>query len=189
MNHREPPHLPMGARRALHCLSLLLLPALVPSPMPAVGRQRTSLGVVADCQEGEQSPYLPLVGAPPLRFQDNSPPPDLSAKPPSAAPPQPHLTQAESSVKMANSAASTSVPAPKPPETNARDATPGSTEPAKAEPVTILPDTVRPQVQAEDFLPFFLIPGTTSKSEGQVPAAPQPGQLPPSTATYTQTPR
>jgi hypothetical protein len=55
--------------------------------------------------------------------------------------------------------------------------------------VTIIPDTVRPQVQAEDFLPFFLIPGTTSKPDGQVPAAPQPGQMPPSTATYTQTPR
>lgn len=177
----------MGARRALHCLSLLLLPALVPSSMPAVGRQRTSLGVAAGCQDGEQSPYLPLVGPPPLRFQDVSPPPELSAKPPAAAPPQPHLTQAESTVKMANSAASNSIPAPKQPDANAKDATAEGTEPPKVEPVTILPDTVRPQVQAEDFLPYFLIPG--AKSDGQVPAAPQPGQLPPSSATYTQTPR
>jgi hypothetical protein len=188
MNHREPPHLPMGARRALHCLSLLLLPTLVPSSMPAVGRQRSSLGVAADCQEGEQSPYLPLVGPPPLRFQDASPPPDLSAKPPAAAPPQPHLTQAESTVKMANSAASNSAPALKPPEANAKDAISESTEPSTSEPVTIIPDTVKPQVQAEDFLPYFLIPGTT-KSDGQGPSGPQPGQLPPSTATYTQTPR
>jgi hypothetical protein len=187
MNHREPPHLPMGARRALHCLSLLLLPALVPSSMPAVGRQRTTLGAAADCQDGDQSGYLPLVGPPPLRFQDVSPPPDLSAKPPAAAPPQPHLTQAESTVKMANSAASNSVPAPKQPDANAKDATPEVTEAPKVEPVTILPDTVRPQVQAEDFLPYFLIPG--AKSDGQVPASPQPGQLPPSSATYTQTPR
>ena len=178
----------MGARRALHCLSLLLLPALVPSSMPAVGRQRTSLGVAADCQEGEQSPYLPLVGPPPLRFQDVSPPPDLSAKPAAAAPPQPHLTQAESTVKMANSAASSVVPAAKPPEANAKEATSESAETPKDPPVTILPDTVRPQVQAEDFLPFFLIPGNTAKSDGQVPAAPRPGQLPPSSATYIQTP-
>jgi hypothetical protein len=188
MNHREPPHLSMGARRALHCLSLLLLPALVPSSMPAVGRQRSTLGAAADCQDGEPSPYLPLVGPPPLRFQDVSPPPDLSAKPPAAAPPQPHLTQAESTVKMANSAASNSVPATKPPEAHAADATPESAEPPKPEPVTILPDTVRPQVQAEDFLPYFLIPGNPAKPGGPVPAAPQPGQLPPSSATYTQTP-
>jgi hypothetical protein len=178
----------MGARRALHCLSLLLLPALVPSPMPAVGRQRSSEGVAADCQDGEASPYLAQIGAPPLRFQEVAPPPDLSAKPPAAAPPQPHLTPAESSVNMANSAASNSVPAQKPPEDHAQEATPESAQPPKPEPVTILQDTVKPQVQAEDFLPFFLIPGA-AKPDGAVPAAPEPGRLPPSTATYTQTPK
>jgi hypothetical protein len=178
----------MGARKAFHCLSLLLLPALVPSGTAAGGRLRPLLEVHADVQEAEQLPYLPYLGAPPLRFTDAAPPPDVSARPPSAAPPQPHLTPAESSVGLANSAAATLVSGrqtteTRPPESNA--ATPDTAKPA---PVPILQDTVRPQVQAEDFLPFFLIPGA-AKTVGSAPPALQPGQQPPSTATYTETPK
>ena len=49
---------------------------------------------------------------------------------------------------------------------------------AKPIPPAILPDDTRPRVRAEDFLPYFRIPGV-----------PVPAQLPPSSATYTQTPR
>lgn len=61
---------------------------------------------------------------------------------------------------------------------------PGSTPspvPAKPGPSAILPDDTRTQIRAEDFLPFFQAPGAR-------PAA-APGTLPPSSATYTQTPK
>jgi hypothetical protein len=178
----------MGARRAFHCLSLLLLPALVPSGTAAGGRLRPLPEQHADIQEADPLPYLPCLGAPPLRFQDAAPPPDVSARPPASAPPQPHLTPAETSVGLANSAAASSASARRTTETHADDSNGSAYDPAKPAPVPILQDTVRPQVQAEDFLPFFLIPGS-AKTVGSPPAAPQPGQLPPSSATYTETPK
>ncbi len=188
MNQSEPPYLPIGARRAFHCLSLLLLPALVPSGTAAGGRLRPLLEAPAEIQEAEQLPYLPYLGAPPLRFRDAAPPPDVSARPPAAAPPQPHLTPAETSMAMANSAAATSASARPTTEAHAEPSNAAPPDTAKPAPVPILQDTVRPQVQAEDFLPFFLTPGA-AKAVGSVPQAPQPGQLPPSSATYTETPK
>ncbi|MEY2877757.1 MAG: hypothetical protein RLZZ15_137, partial [Verrucomicrobiota bacterium] len=44
MNHREPPQLPVGALRALRCLSLLLVPALVPRSAQSTPRARTAAG-------------------------------------------------------------------------------------------------------------------------------------------------
>jgi hypothetical protein len=188
MNQSEPPHLPMGARRAFHCLSLLLLPALVPSGTAAGGRLRPLLEAVADIQEAEPLPYLPYLGAPPLRFQDPLPPPDVTVRPAAAAPVHPHLTPAESSVGLANSAAASLGSEHRTTETHVDETNAAPPEPAKPAPVPILQDTVRPQVQAEDFLPFFLIPGS-AKTVGSVPSAPQPGPLPPSSATYTETPK
>ena len=100
----------------------------------------------------------------------------------------PALSPTENAVAQANVAAAHSAgPASAGPgETSANNFKPASEPtpapaptrtPAPAKPTSapIIPDDVRPAVRAEDFLPYFQIPGA---------AAPAP--LPPSTATYTQ---
>lgn len=201
MNHREPPHLPAGARRALRCISLLLVPALAPEAAPAFPRQRHFIGSGADGQGSDALPYLTYVGAPPLRFQQAAPPPDLVARPAAAAPPVPPLSPTESSVALANIAAarSTSASARMHDEAPVTDLKPEPTRvptPSKPAPRAILPDDTRSQVRPEDFLPYFQIPGS-AKSAGDVnvimPAnaftAPSSTTLPPSSATYTQSPK
>jgi hypothetical protein len=47
-----------------------------------------------------------------------------------------------------------------------------------------LPDDLRQPTRPEDFLPYFQLPGP-----GVNPGVPAPAPLPPSSATYTQTPR
>ena len=89
---------------------------------------------------------------------------------------------------MANSAAANLASAHPTTETRATDDNATQPEPPKPAPVPILQDTVRPQVQAEDFLPFFLIPGS-ARTTGSAPTAPEPGKLPPSSATYTESPK
>ena len=49
---------------------------------------------------------------------------------------------------------------------------PAVAQPSKPAPAAILPDDTRPVIRAEDFLPYFQVPGA----------------LPPSSATYTQSP-
>lgn len=205
MNHRETPHLPAGVRRALHCLSLLLLPALAPDGAQALPRSRPP-GSGPELRNPNALPYLPKVGAPPLRFQELAPPPDLASRPPAAAPPTPALSPTETSVALANAAAARStvvatqeaaerIEAPAPatpaPELSTKAAPPA---PAKTPPA-ILPDNARPTVRPEDFLPYFQIPGS-ARQAGDVtvivpsaPATPNPAQLPPSSATYRQTPK
>mgnify|MGYP001551269688 CR=1 FL=1 len=203
MNHREPPQLPVGARRVLRCLSLLLLPAMAPKTMFPLSRPRPLSGQPADLQELELAPYLPLVGPPPLRFQEELPPPDLVTHPAAGAPPTPALTPTESSVALANAAAAQSAstnsrPPVEVPAAAARPA-PKSTPsllppvaPAPETPPAILPDDARPTVRPEDFLPYFQIPGSATQPGDVnvlVPApraAPAPAPLPPSSATYIQ---
>lgn len=200
MNHREPPHLPAGARRILHCLSLLLLPALAPKTVLSLPRPRPASGSSIDAQEMEQSqsPYLPLVGAPLLRFQEATPPPDLVTRPAGAAPPTPALSPTESTVALENAAAAQSTagataPLPVEPPAPAPAVKPTPTAPAKPTPPAILPDDTHPPVRPEDFLPFFQIPGSATQPGDVnllVPApraAPAPAPLPPSSATYNQT--
>ena len=198
MNHREPPHLSAGTRRALHCLSLLLLPAMAPDGVHALPRSNSSQR--GNDRRADPLPYLPVTGAPPLRFQEAAPPPDLVARPAAAAPPTPALTPMETSVAQANAAAARSAtvsetPATTAPQTapDASVAKPSGTSPAKA-PAPILPDNARPAVHPEDFLPYFQIPGSAQSSSDVtlfVPAPktpPAPAPLPPSSATYRQTP-
>lgn len=189
MNHSEPPHLPVGARRALRFFSLLLLPALTPKAALSIPRSR---------QMGDgPAPYLIVLGAPALRFERPTPPPDLVTRPAAAAPPIPALSPAESTVAQANLAAANSavtriqheVPTQEPPAKS----TPHP--PAKNAPAAILPDDTLPSVRPEDFLPFFQIPGSASSTRTPgivVPASisSSPGIAPPpSSATYTQTPK
>ncbi len=199
MNHRESPPLSAGARRALRCLSLLLVPALAPDAAPAMPRSRHALGQGAGEHGGDSLPYLAMVGAPPLRFEKSTPPPDLVMRPAAAAPPVPSLTLTESSVALANEAAARSTAATtrgedEPQVTElpvAKEAAPPP--PPKPTPRAIIPDDTRPKVRPEDFLPYFQIPGSArSANEVNVimPASaltsPPPATLPPSTATYTQ---
>ncbi len=179
----------MAARRALHCLSFLLLPALLPESMLSGARARAAVGGRPDRRDAESAPYLPSLGAPPLRFREGADARDYASSPPAAAPPSPHLTRTESSVAQANqSAAHASLASA---EAAAKDAKADDPSNPKTTPVSILPDTVRPQVQAEDFLPFFLVPeAAPGAGTPPVPRDPsKPAPLPPSTATYTQTPK
>jgi hypothetical protein len=197
MNHREPPQLSVGARRALRCLSLLLLPALAPKAAHSVPRSRPSSDPAVESPGREPTPYLLTLGAPPLRFQRATPPPDLVTHPAAAAPPVPPLTPTESTVAQANAAAVQSTTTHPAPETTPLvDAKPKETPPsAKSAPRAILPDDTRPSVRPEDFLPYFQIPGA-AKTPGEVNViapvpvtAPSAIVPPPSSATYTQTPR
>jgi hypothetical protein len=84
-----------------------------------------------------------------------------------------------------------SAPAPGPkPAAAAKpyDANSDEPPPPSAASIKILPDTVRPRVQAEDFLPYFVVPDAV-KSTSTPPVPAEPGQLPPSSATYIQTPK
>jgi len=183
-------------------MSLLLLPTLAPEAAPALPRHRHAIGQGADGPGSDALPYLGYVGAPPLRFQKATLPPDVVTRPAAGAPPVPHLSTVESSVAQANIDAARSatvtvatpeaplVPEPKP-ETKETPAAP-----AKPVPRAILTDDTRPTIRPEDFLPYFQIPGAnkqTSEINVIMPAsvlnAPAPAPLPPSSATYTQSPK
>lgn len=200
MNHREPPHLRVAVRRALHCLSLVLLPTLAPEGVHALPRSRPP-GSGPDLRNAEPNPYLPKLGAPALRFQEATPPPDLVVRPAAAAPPTPPLSPTETSVALANAAAAQSTvaptrPAPDPASAPAKPAateTPAPASPPTKTPPPILPDAARPSVRPEDFLPYFQIPGAarnpsdvTIIAPAAINAPPPPAALPPSSATYTQ---
>lgn len=196
MNHRDSTQPLAAARTALRTLSLLLLPTLAPHSADALPRSHSPAAAKSP------APYLPVIGAPHLRFLEAAPPPDLVARPPAAAPPQPALTPAENTVAADNATAARSVttpetPAETTPPTDPIDppaAAPSAESSGNSAP-PILPDDARPQVRPEDFLPYFQIPGSAQKAGDVtllVPApfsAPTGAPLPPSSATYTQTPK
>jgi hypothetical protein len=183
MNLREQPQVPTGMRTALHCLTLLFLSALLPRGMLAGLYVRIQVGA-HDGKPAESQPYLTALGCTPLRFREATTAPEVAERPAAAAPPQPHLTQAETSVSQANAAAVQPAP-PKPPAEAPASTSTDSNDapPATNAPISILPDTVRPQLQPEDFLPFFVIPDAAKHA---VPVPSEPGTLAPSTATYTE---
>jgi hypothetical protein len=187
MNHRESPHVSAGTRKALRCLSLLLVPALALEEGRAGPRLRNAMRSCA-----EPAPYLPILGAQPLRIEEAPPPPDLTSRPAAGAPPVPALSPTESAVAAANADAAHPVTSTTGETTTpAADATDKATDvahviaPPPAAPKTpppILPDTTHPTVRPEDFLPYFQIPGTGHSA----PDAPVPGTIPQSSATYIQ---
>ena len=198
MNHREPTHLPAGVRRALHCLSLLLVPAMAPERVHAMPRSRP-LGSGPNLRNAGSTPYLPPFGSPALRFQEAPPRPNLASVPPPGAVTPPSLPPAEASVALANAAAAQSA-ASEPAEASSSTNKPSDQNvstpnvPAKSPPA-ILPDAARPSVRPEDFLPYFQIPGSARQPSDvtllvpAAPSAPTPNAIPPSSATYTQTPK
>ncbi|MBI5690465.1 MAG: hypothetical protein HZC55_10250 [Verrucomicrobia bacterium] len=196
MNHREPPTLPVATNWVLRSFSLLRLPALAPKTLHSLPRARPPADVTIRLDRNEPLPYLPVQGAPPLRFERPTPPPDLVTHPAAAAPPIPPLTPTESTVAQANAAAVQPTVSP-PVESKPAAPAPAKTDaqqPARPPP-SILPDDTRPAVRPEDFLPFFQLPGARRDSGGVNVIAPvnpsSSGSLavPPSSATYTQTPK
>lgn len=197
MNQRASTRTSLRLRRALHCLALLLLPALAPGFIRAVPRSRLAPGPVPATQPREMPrPYLPAVGAPPLRFLETAPPPDLVTRPPASGTPPGSVEGhgAESELQPAadspdreeNPAATDPTPAATPEKTEAG--------PPKVGPAPILPDDLPTPVRPEDFLPFFQLPGTGNAPADVTVIAPVPRQAPappvqpPSSATYRQTP-
>jgi hypothetical protein len=189
MNHRASPQPRVGTRRAWHCLVLLLLPALSPSGALALPRRlvvMTSATPVAD-----PTPYLPALGAPALRFEERPAPPAVAPRStapvvgPVAGTLSPFPYTAPSIASAVSTAGDTSVAGAK-------------TEPMAPPPKTaapILADDARPVVRPEDFIPYFQLPGS-ARQAGDVTllvpvpkAPPAAGTLPPSSATYTQSPK
>jgi len=192
MNHLDPPHLPVDLCWRLHVAALLLLPTMAQTHSHATGRSGGQ----------DSTPYLLAVGHSPLRFRDEELPSALPKRPPAGAPPAPNeranATSADSGkspdvIPAPADAAAVLSPSPGlPPEAGRPNAPPASQPPA---PSAIIPDDSRPVVRPEDFLPFFQLPGSTGSPGGftviaPVPAsAPAPAALPPSSASFTQSPR
>jgi hypothetical protein len=193
VNQHKPPPCSGGLRQTLHCLAMLFLSGLVPESTLAESRQRLGIRAPGDWRTSKGEPYLAVIGAPGLRFREPEPEPALP--PVAVGPPVPGLNAAEAAVAVANVSA-LRVPATEeagPVRVTAPPHEPAPKETAKSVPPAILPDDTRPRVRAEDFLPFFQIPGTIQTGEAPVVpgarGAPGPAPLPPSAATYTQSPR
>lgn len=182
MNLREPTQASLGVRKAFRCLTLLLMSTPLPKGMLAGISVRIQLGPHGGGSE-ESTPYLVAEGAVPLRFREPEPQPQMAAKPPGGAPPEPHLSM-DGAVAGKVAAASAKTPTNKPGHDETINEADGS-QPTTNAPISILPDTVRPQLQAEDFLPYFVIPDS-AKSAPAVPVPSEPGLLPPSAASYTE---
>lgn len=183
MNQRVPTPVSVGARRRWLFL-YLLLPGLTDTAHPTIAK-RSDKEAAAN---GRTRPYLSLACAPPLRFQDVVPPPDLSTRPPAGDPPKPDEPaaedvippkQPEDEVVSAAAPAPASIPSPAKPTAAAGEPPP---------PPPILPDDARNRAKPEDFLPFFQYPGSEAGPDGLLvpPLPPIPGTVPPSTATYHQ---
>ena len=189
MNYSEPPHPSTGARRALHGLILLLLATLVLNDARGLPSLRLLVQKETVPAQHANLPYLSAVGAAPLRF---APPPAVPEPVASAAPisatPAP-ATGASEEITAVEPLATPNLDADTLPE--------GKQAPKEVlakDPPRILLDDVRPAVRPEEFLPYFQIPGRKQPGELTVivpvpPSAPAPSTLPPSSATYTQTPK
>ena len=181
MNHREEPQLP-GRRRQALCLLLLLAPALGLDQGHAGPRHGSLFPGCAG-----PTPYLPVLGAAALRLAEIVPPPDLATNPAAGAPPTP------ASAPIATTGGTPVRPTPAVTRNTQAAAAPESAAGTPATPpAAILPDTVRPALRAEDFLPYFQLPGPAPQpgDESLMPSSPSPASPPPpSAATYTQTPR
>jgi hypothetical protein len=189
MNHREPTTVPRGTGQALPRLALLLLPVL------ALSRAWSRPNLSTPISPMEPAGYLALIGAPPLRFQDAIPPPDLVMRPPGSAPPKSAANEASERPDVL---------AYTPPPTTLGVATIPSAIPststatesaAAAQPATpppILRDELQRQAHPEDVLPYFQIPAAQSGDANLIVPGMRsnaPAPLPQSSATYTQSPR
>lgn len=172
-----------------------MLSGLAPENTLAGSRPRTSSRNSGDWRLPDLEPYLASVGAPRLRFREPTPVPEPAPRPVAVGPPVAGLSTAEAAVAVANVSA-LRIPASDDAKPVAASVPKGASPPpvaAKPAPAAILPDDTRPQIRAEDFLPFFQIPGTAQPGDSTIipspRTAPGPAALPPSSATYIQTPK
>ena len=203
MTYRDSSHPPVRVRLALRCLALLVVPALAPHGGHALTRSRPP-GSGPELRHADPIPYLTILGGPPLRFQEATPPPDLTVRPAASAPPIPASSEIEAAIGVANMAAIQPVP---PPAASTDDPTTPAAAAAGAPatfpppagsgktPPAILPDNVRQSVRPEDFLPYFQIPGAARQNPNVSVIMPATGALeapaaavtiPPSSASYNQ---
>jgi len=209
MNHREPTRTPSRVRPSSRMLALLLLPVLLPEYAVGTPRPRPSAGLPVRVEPEAPSPYLRQVGPVPLRFQLAPPPP---APWPASLAPTDETTVTGPSPSDATIVTQASLPVQDPTPVAATDeestatvaergptSTGGaSSPPAKAgperTPSPILVDELHATVRPEDFLPFFLLPGTKAGEAGTTLMVPVPRQavpstpMPPSSATYNRLP-
>lgn len=175
-------------------LSLGLLPAMAPQGVHAMPRS-LSLAIVS--RHVETTPYLLATGAPPLRFREAAAPVDPTPRPTDASNQAPAVVDPTPAPAPAGTPVATTSVAPGSEATGVpeKSATKDNVSAPVKNPAPILPDDSRPTIRPEDFIPYFQIPGsarTPADVTLLVPApkaAPTPGQLPPSSATYTQTPK
>lgn len=198
MNHREPPLSPAGLSKALNCLLLVLLPVTATDNAFALTRIRPP-GSGAELHNAGAIPYLSTVGAPPLHFR--SPPLLPAPSTPLHASPAPIIRDASEDATILtkdDAAQSNSLASSNPVASPSKDELPNLREPIPGQtngPQPILRDSLAPTIRAEDFLPFFQVPGSGRESADVTllvpvpPAAPAaPTTIPPSSATYRQTP-
>ena len=191
MNHREPPQVPQGMRRAGQ-LRVLLLAVAGPGIDSFAAHADTLLAHPCTEASGQPGGYLPSLGAPPLRFA----PVVVPASPATQiTPPVPSNSTTPVKAPVGDSTRTANPPAsPASPSRPSIEAA-ASTSPAeKPAPLSILPDDApsTPKVAPEDFLPFFQIPGSRQNPDVTIvaPIPPQPPSAPPqqpSSATYLQT--
>jgi hypothetical protein len=174
-------------RRAWLFLSLLL-----PAVASKVSTQNSPTPIRADSEVPPYSrqgsrPYLRVVAAPFLRFEDLPPPPDLSVHPPAGAPPKvPEKDKSSPDVVLPKPVPRNAESASRPNEIRTASAAAAAPPaPAAPTPPPILPDDVPIQVRPEDFLPYFQYPGMSRRVRGEGPAPAAPS-LPASSATYEQ---
>jgi hypothetical protein len=177
--------------RIVRFLTLALLPALVAEGAEAVFAHRGPGDANLSSDRGNQpttprsTPYLALVGPPPLRFREPPAPPPFELEPIAAGPAQMDELNAPLPSTPARERAeptAASTPSVKP-----AAASPEQKRNPDGDPAPILPDDSHRDVRPEDLLPFFLFPRNGRPGvSGAVPLPPQPGALPPSSATYRQ---
>ncbi len=198
MNHREPPLSPAGLSKALNCLLLVLLPATATDNAFALSRIRPP-GSGPELHHAGAIPYLSTVGAPPLRFRSPPPIPTPSVPLESHLPPPPRDASEDVTTLPNERPTPSDSSAASNPEINPSTGEPANFQPLLPgpikEPQPIMRDSLTPTIRAEDFLPFFQIPGAGRASADVTllvpvaPAAPAaPASIPPSSATYRQTP-
>lgn len=157
--------------RSAGALWISLLPALSSA---AVGR--SSIPAALDRpgfdHHGFSRPYLAVILPPPLRFAAAVPAP---AEMPRLASLEPIVKSEPTTVAQPTAPSDAASAAPLQPSPPARPATgePPLADPTRGPaPVRILPDDVRREIRPEDFLPYFILPGSSDAG------------VPPSSASY-----
>ena len=186
MNYSERSHPSTGACRAWHGLILLLLGPLILNDARGLPSLRLLVQKETVPAQHTSLPYLSAVGPAPLRFAPPVPEPVAPAAAVSTTPAPP--TDASDKITAVEALATPDLDADTVPEAKP------APETLPKDPPRILLDDVRPAVRPEEFLPYFQIPGRKQAGELTVvvpvpPSVPAPSTLPPSSATYTQTPK